>query len=256
MSVIKGLLKDLFFLANTGSMGANASILSYHNIGDDDAFFTVSIKAFGRQLELIRDRGHKVVFLSELIRTLRDKKDVSNMVALTFNNGYVSAYADVLPLLKKYNMPASVFVTVEYMDTNIQTSDGHSFKTLSLASVREMIASGLVEFFPQTQHRLPLDSVAFEHAVGSIEQARKDIESIIQKEAPVFSYPKGRSTKRIEEYLRAHLWLGAVGGKEGLVHADSDPFFLPRNSVDSRTSFIQFKGKLSTAIDAYARSRT
>jgi hypothetical protein len=39
------------------------------------------------------------------------------------------------------------------------------------------------------------------------------------------------------------------------VSKDSDPYTLPRNSVDSKTSFVQFKGKVSGAIDAYVRSK-
>ena len=213
-------LKDLFFLVNSKAIGDNASILSYHNIGSDDAFFTVPKASFEKQLQYLQNNGYVVVFLSELIQAVRDKKDIGGKVVLTFNNGYESTFTEVLPLLRKYNVPASVFLTVEYLDTSIQTSDGFTFKTLSLAEIREMLASTKVEFFPQTQHRLALDSVAFEIAVGSIEQSRKDIESVIKKEAPVFSFPKGRSTQRIIDYLRENQWLGAVSNHEGLVHHD------------------------------------
>jgi hypothetical protein len=94
-------------------------------------------------------------------------------------------------------MPASVFTTVEYLDSNVQTSDGFTFKTLSQAQLREMLSSGLVEFFPQTQHRVPLDNVAYEGAAMKIDQARADLESVIKKDARVFSFPKGRYTQKL-----------------------------------------------------------
>jgi peptidoglycan/xylan/chitin deacetylase (PgdA/CDA1 family) len=219
-------------------------------------FLRLHHRPLDKQLSYLKSSpGLKVVFLSDLIRKLKAKEDISGLVALTFNDGYASTYTEVLPLLKKYGMPASVFTTVEYLDSNVQTSDGFTFKTLSQAQLREMLSSGLVEFFPQTQHRVPLDDVAYEGAAMKIDQARADLESVIKKDARVFSFPKGRYTQKLLEHLASHDWLGAVTVREGLVHKDSDPFALPRNSVDSRTSFTQFKGKVSGAIEAYVRSR-
>ncbi|OGG58830.1 hypothetical protein A2765_00415 [Candidatus Kaiserbacteria bacterium RIFCSPHIGHO2_01_FULL_56_24] len=252
---LKTFLKDLFFIANRRPLGARASILSYHNIGTDRAFFTVHPAVLEKQLRYLQEKKYTVVFLSELIRRLRAGGNVEGCIALTFNDGFESVHADVLPLLRKYAMPASVFTTVEYLDTNIQTSDGFTFKTLSVSSVRELIASGLVEFFPQTQHRQPLDGVAFEQAAARVEQARKDLESVIKRSASVFAYPKGRYTHKLVEYLRTNAWDGAVTTAEGLVSGQTDPFLLPRNSIDSRTTFTQFKGKVEGTIDAYVARR-
>jgi len=243
--MLRTIAKDAFFLLNSKPLGKRASILSYHNIGSDRAFFTVTPSALDKQLSYLKSSPElKVVFLSDLIRKLKAQEDISGLVALTFNDGYASTYTEVLPLLKKYGMRASVFTTVEYIDSNVQTSDGFTFKTLSQAQLREMLASGLVEFFPQTQHRVPLDDVAYEGAAMKIDQARADLESVIKKDARVFSFPKGRYTQKLLEHLASHDWLGAVTVREGLVHKDSDPYALPRNSVDNKTSFTQFKGKV------------
>ena len=253
--MLRALAKDTFFAFNSTPIGERASILSYHNIGSDAAFFTVRPQALEKQFAYLRSRGLKVVFLSDLIRKLKAKEDISGLVALTFNDGYASTYTEVLPLLKKYDMRAAVFSSVEYLDTSVKTSDGFTFKTLSQAQLRDMLESGLFEFFPQTQHRVPLDNVAYEGAAMKIDQARVDLESVIKKDARVFCFPKGRYTQKLLEHLASHDWLGAVTVREGLVSKDSDPYTLPRNSVDSKTSFVQFKGKVSGAIDAYVRSK-
>lgn len=251
----KGFLKDLFFRFNTHPLGERASILSYHNIGSDSAFFTVSPSNLERQIEYLTQGGFKVMSLSVLLEKLQSHSAVGNSVALTFNDGYESVYIHAFPLLKKHKIPASIFVGVEYLDTTVQTSDGFSFKTLSMAQIREMLESGLVEFFPQTQHRVALDNVAYEGAAMKIDQARADLESVIKKEAKVLCFPKGRYTQKLLEHLKENGWLGAVTTKEGLIHADSDAFTLPRNSVDSTTTFAQFKGKVSGAIDAYVHRK-
>jgi peptidoglycan/xylan/chitin deacetylase (PgdA/CDA1 family) len=255
LPVLRAIAKDAFFMLNGSPLGERASILSYHDVGTNKAFFTVTPASLDKQLSYLKSQGLKVVFLSELIKKLKAKEDISGLVALTFNDGYASVYTEVLPLLKKYEMPASVFLTIEYLDTTVQTSDGFTFKTLSQAQLREMLAGGLVEFFPETQHRVALDNVAYEGAAMKIDQARADLESVIKKDAKVFSFPKGRHTQKLLEHLASHDWLGAVTTREGLVSRDSNPYALPRNSVDSKTSFTQFKGKVSGAIEKYVHTR-
>lgn len=255
LSVLRTVAKDLFFSIKRTPLGERASILSYHNIGLDKAFFTVSPSNLQKQVDYLVGNNFSIVSLTQLVEKVRSNQSIGNSIVLTFNDGYESVYTHVFPLLKKHNLPASVFLGVEYIDTTVQTSDNFSFKTLSMSQIREMLASGLVEFFPQTQHRVALDSVAYEGAAMKIDQARAELESVVQKDARVFSFPKGRYTQKLIEHLKEAGWLGAVTSKEGLVHADSDLFILPRNSVDSKTTFIQFKGKVSGAIEAYSLTK-
>src|SRR5690349_4622777 len=102
MKMLKRWLKDLFFRVNPGTLTDGASILSYHNIGSDKAFFTVSPAALDRQLSYLKSKGIKVVPLSDLLRKLKAGEDISAHACLTFNDGYASTYTEVLPLLKKY----------------------------------------------------------------------------------------------------------------------------------------------------------
>ena len=252
---MKHIIKDIFFLCSGKPLGNRASILSYHNVGDDKAYFTVQPAALERQLQYIGQCGFCTLSLSDLMRRIAAKEDLSNCVALTFSDGYKSFYTEVFPLLKKFNIPATMFLTVEFLDTTIKTTEGFEFDTLAPDEMREMLESGLVEFMPQTQQTVRLSEVAFESAIENIEASRKDLESITNKEAPIFAYPKGSYTDRLKEHLQNHNWIGAVTLKEGLVHSDSDPYLLPRNSVDSKTSFIQFKGKLSGTIEEYVQVR-
>ena len=249
---MKHILKDLFFLFNREPLGERASILSYHNIGTDKAYFTVHPGVLKRQLSYIKSGGFCTLKLSELVEKLEKRKKIANCVALTFNDGYKSLYATVFPLLKKYEIPATCFLAVEFLDTTIETSEGLQFQTLAVSEMREMQESGLVEFMPQTQQTVRLSQVTFEAAIESINNACNDFKVLLNAGMSVFAYPKGDSTKELADHLRKETDLhGAVTLKEGLVSQDSDLFFLPRNSIDSKTSFVQFKGKLGGAIDRY-----
>lgn len=255
MKLLRKLSKNAFFMLHRTELGSRASILSYHNIGDDSAFFTVGTNALDEQLRYIKKHYTCTMFLSELAQRLGDGKNISGCVVLTFNDGYKSLYVELFPLLKEYKLPATVFLSVELLDTTVQTSDGHTFTTLNPTEIKEMQESGLVEFMPQAQHRVALETMPFDVALERIETARRNVESIMGKDAAVFSYSKSKPTERFAEHLRSRQWLGAVYSREGLVHPHTDPFFLPRNAINSETTFTQFKGKLGGAIEEYVEMR-
>ena len=249
----KGFLKDIFFFLKSGSNGLSdaASILSWHSVSGSAAMFTVRPREFRRQIDYIVKKGYVVVKLSQLIDKLGRGEDVSNHVVLTFNDGYKDGYSNVFPVLKEHKLPATFFITVQLLDSNIKTSQGFEFETLSVKEIKEMQKSGLIEFMPETTHTRALDDLAIEMATDSVEAERQNVEALTKQDAPIFAYPKGRFTQGLIDHLQAGSWLGAVTYTEGLVRQGTNLFALPRNSVNSKTSFVQFKGKLSSAVEAY-----
>lgn len=87
-------------------------ILTYHNIGDCKENTWISLDAFMRQMQQLKDNGYKVVTF--------DKYDPYNdkHVVITFDDGRKNIF-DVLPTLKKYKYPFYVFV----VGNNVGASD-------------------------------------------------------------------------------------------------------------------------------------
>lgn len=240
------MIKDLlFFVLSFFSSGLKqkASILMYHSIGDDDSFFTVSQHNFDRQLAYLKAGNFKVLFLSHMLRKQLHGEDISNCVCITFDDGYENNYSMAFPILKKYGFPATIFISTDFKHKKLEM--------LSRNHMNEISESGFVEFMPHTRHHFVLTELPLQEAVREIEDARKDVEDMMHTGARVLAYPKGLYNDEIVLYLKGAGWLGAVTVKEGLVSRDSDLFVLPRNAVDSKTSFVQFKGKVSGAIERY-----
>lgn len=232
-------------------IGENASILAYHSIGDNKAFFTVSEKNFENQLKYLKDKRFKVVKLSELVKKMKEDVDISGMVCITFDDGYKDNYDIVFPLLKKYNFPATFFLTTNFIEKQMTNSQNIIFNMMTKENIREMELSGLAEFMPHTHNHFILDKIDFNKAKKDIEASMNEIKAITEFNAYILAYPKGFFTEEIINYLKNNNWLGAVTMRSGLVKNSDDLYRLKRNSVDSSTSFIQFKCKLSEAIDKY-----
>ncbi len=253
-SALKTVVLSLFRVFRP-SLSAGA-ILMYHSVGENNAFFSVRPEEFARQMAWVAERKFKVVFLSELVAMIRQKKNsVAGYVAITFDDGYKDFLQNAAPVLRQHNFPASVFLISDMLGASYTTSDGISFPLMNAAEAQEAKASGRVEYFPHTAKHTILDQVSAQEAIQEIEKSKNDIAEKFGRSANILAFPKGRHTSEIIEYLRHSNFTAAVTVQEGFVTPAGDPFLLPRLSVDSSTSFAQFKAKLSDGYGAYLSLR-
>jgi len=95
----------------------SARILYYHRVNDDaDAFFpAISTRLFEQEMRHLA-RHYKVVPMPELIRHLEDGPP-ETVVAITFDDGYRDNYENAFPILRRYGLPATVFLATGTMDS-------------------------------------------------------------------------------------------------------------------------------------------
>ncbi|MDP2629540.1 MAG: polysaccharide deacetylase family protein [Candidatus Harrisonbacteria bacterium] len=224
----------------------------YHSVSDSRAFLAVNPQEFEKQLNYLKQKKFTVIRLSELINSLRAGTLPKRAICLSFDDGYEDNLENVLPLLQKFNMPASIFVATGLIGSRYTSSDGFEFSMMSAQQLKTMQESGLVEFFPHSHRHENLDELPPEEGRKEIIRSEEELESLLGPlPEKIFSYPRGRFSAEIIEYLRESGWKGAVTVKSGLVRAKSDPFRLRRNSVDGKTSFSQFKAHISGIMRVY-----
>jgi peptidoglycan/xylan/chitin deacetylase (PgdA/CDA1 family) len=98
----------------------HAGILLYHRVADlpsDPQLLSVTPAHFEEQIRYIA-HNYYPVSLGELLDIKQKKKIPKNTIAITFDDGYADNLWNALPILKKYRVPATVFVTTGYLDTD------------------------------------------------------------------------------------------------------------------------------------------
>lgn len=242
---MKDSLKEVFFrlLPKFSLPKDRASVLMYHSISDRQDFFSVvSPEAFNKQMAYLAAKKREVISFVELVRRLRAHESLGGSIVLTFDDGYRDNYTTVFPLLKQYNFPATIFVT-----TGLIGDPGYC----SPEELREMHDSGLVAVEPHTLSHPKLAALSRADADHEIRESRRVLQDMLGVTPTLFAYPYGNFSEETVGLVREMGFVGAVAVREGTVNSATDLFRLPRNSIDRSTTFEQFRGKVSRAIDRY-----
>jgi len=109
----------LFGLARRFSPGG-LRILCYHSVAleNEHTFLPkmfVSPQTFERRLAFLADRRFPVLPLDEAVRRLQDGTLPPGATAITFDDGLYGTYRLAWPLLRRFSMPATVYVTSYYV---------------------------------------------------------------------------------------------------------------------------------------------
>jgi biofilm PGA synthesis lipoprotein PgaB len=130
----------------------NLLILCYHDIPKSakNDVYGVDQKSFVQQIEYLRLHGYHFVSIEDVIRANRkEKKLPPKPVLLTFDDGYLSFYEFVFPLLKIYGIPSVLAVVAHWID------HGSPYTKLPLMNweqLKEVGQSGLVEIASHTHN--------------------------------------------------------------------------------------------------------
>ena len=129
--------------------------LTFHDVRDDVAkrgdrdVYAISTKNLGQYLEWIQREGWHPIRLEDVWLARQGKKTLPNKaLLLTFDDGALSSYNRVFPLLKQYKTPAVFAIPTSWINGN--TKDAYEAygkgNLMTWPQMREMVASGYAEF--------------------------------------------------------------------------------------------------------------
>jgi len=97
--------------------GSKVLIVLYHRVADlqlDPQLLAVTPEHFAEHLEILRSYSHPMSF-QELLVALRNGRLPRRAVVVTFDDGYADNLYYAKPLLERYDIPATAFLTAGYI---------------------------------------------------------------------------------------------------------------------------------------------
>ncbi|MBZ0165167.1 MAG: polysaccharide deacetylase family protein, partial [Candidatus Omnitrophica bacterium] len=143
-------------------------------------------------------------------------------VVLTFDDGYADNYTNAFPLLKKYNFPATFFISTEKVGL-----PGY----VTWDQLREMAAAGISIGSHAVRHEY-LPDLSRQRIIEEVRESRRILEQQLGMPVLNFSYPVGGFNDEIKSLVRQAGYQSAVTTNRGFDRFNHDVFELNRVTMD------------------------
>lgn len=224
-----------------------APILMYHYIRDYNnprdkigTGLSVSPKNFEEQLKIIQAEGFKTMTLDEMEAAWRgEKKLPEKPLVITFDDGYEDLYTAAFPLLKKYNMKATVYVIAGLMGKP---------NYLKPEQLKELNGSGLMTIGGHSLNHVDFYTLKRNELKYEMTQSKKILEDLLGNPVKHFAYPLGRYNKIIREETERAGYSTATLIDLGYEHKEKDRYTLNRVRIPGNASLEKFRKLILGAV--------
>jgi peptidoglycan/xylan/chitin deacetylase (PgdA/CDA1 family) len=207
-------------------------VIMYHSVGVVDTgwgwnHLTCPFATFESQLKWLKKKSFRTLTMTQVLEHFRKgPAEKDRAVALTFDDGYLDNWSFVYPLLKKYGLTATFFVSPEFIDPGeevrptledvwkgrLSPAELSSQGYMSWKELAAMTAEGVADvqshalthtWYPRTDRiidfRHPADSyiwMTWNRHPGEKPYLQKDRGELVDWGAPVYEHGKALETRR------------------------------------------------------------
>lgn len=231
-----------------------ARILCYHRISNlpRDPLLDVSRKRFEEQVRYLAHH-FDCTRLETIILRLRASQPLKRICTLTFDDGSNDWLSYALPILERFQTPATFFTTTGFIDNgSIPYPRPHAPATaLTREEFQTLAASPLVTIGGHTVTHPHLSRISEDEMRNEIKQSKRTLEEWCGKTISLYAYPFGNASDYDETTKRIMREEGLLAGfsiEERTVTNDDDLFDLPRLVIFDEPLWM-FKVRVSGIID-------
>lgn len=216
-------------------------------------------EALERQVTFLLRRGYAAVTFWELVCA----PPAGPCFAVTFDDGWVSVLNHGFPVLRRLDVPATVFVAAGLVDTHEEPLRGavidawqdtphrDELYCLSWERLGELVANGWEIGAHSMTHPL-LTQVDDEQLSWELEESKRRCEEALGLPCRTMAYPTGDFDDRVEQATAAAGYEAAAALPRRFDHPR--PLAWPRVSVQRGDSDRAFRIKISPTVRAVRRS--
>jgi len=199
---------------------AQVPILMYHEVNDLCAnSLYLSVKDFTSHLDSFERAGITPITLRQLYEHWEGKALLPEKpIVLTFDDGYVSMYTTVYPMLKERGWSGTFFCI-----TSTLGKHGHLTKEM----IAEMAANGM-EIGSHTVSHVELNALGGERLLNELSISQSTLADIVGGNVDILCYPVGRYNAQTISAAKETGYLCAVTTKHGIASRSQGNFELNR----------------------------
>jgi peptidoglycan/xylan/chitin deacetylase (PgdA/CDA1 family) len=225
----------------------------YHRVKNSKFFdqLSVSPARFEMHMAFLK-KNYRVISLPSAIKELSGSTSPRPGVVVTFDDGYLDNLSHALPVLKKYQIPATIFITTYFCEQTVRHSRyaAESGRLhLTWKEVDQLLKVPGITIGSHTLSHPYLSRLGNEESWQEISDSRQIIQSRIGLAAQYFCYPSGDyGIREITNVLKAG-YTAAVTVTPGVNRLTTPLLELRRTEINDKDDINTLCMKLSGAFD-------
>lgn len=121
VKILKDMFLFLIYLLVKNKLDKGVLVLTYHRISREKELsdpLKVSVDTFEKQIKYL-SKKYNIVSADDIVNALNgNKKALNKLCLITFDDGWHDNYENAFEVLKRYNVPAIIFVATDFIGTN------------------------------------------------------------------------------------------------------------------------------------------
>lgn len=234
-------------------------VLYYHRIAQKEEFVNnlskhmyVDLDFFDKQIKFLK-KFYNFVSEKNITEALENGLSLPNYsIWITFDDGYKDNYINAYPILKKYNIPATFFVTTGYINqTSMPSGECNEPYFMSWEELKEVSGNNIPTGAHTASHRI-LSGLSDAELEKEIIESKNEIEQRLGRKVISFAYPRGKKSDYIPEKCvpilkkaNFKLAVSTIGGFNR-IRRNNNCFNFRRIGLSYNDSLNFFRFKLAT----------
>ena len=226
-------------------------ILMYHIVAEpgsaQEARYCCTPRRFEAQMRHLGEAGLRLLTLDAIADAIDGRAEWPDRgVAVTFDDGFADTFANALPILTRYGIPATMFAVSDLIGASNDWMSARGFpkrRLMSASELQAMSAAGVtIGSHTRTHPRLPeLDAEAKRSEVRG---SKARLEDVIGRSVTAFAYPYGLFDDDARQAVAEAGYRTACSTRSGFNGPDADRYLLRRIEVFGGDNLWQFRQKL------------
>lgn len=222
------------------------STAEYAALAGDERIYSMPVDRFEQQLAELRRRGFRAIDTADAVAFANGKSNLGDpSVLITIDDGNRSVLTLAVPLLRKYGLRATLFVTTDPAAFVFDPARPDQAR-LTDDEIRS-IDPAVIDIQAHGVTHRPMRDLSDDELKNELGDARTTLGQLTGRPVYCLAIPGNWYDDRVLRFARRAGYEAVFVSDKGHIRRGSDPFRLPRHTVQGYKSLDGFQRLLSRA---------
>jgi peptidoglycan/xylan/chitin deacetylase (PgdA/CDA1 family) len=193
------------------SKNPSATGASKHKLSDK---FSVDEDVFDAQMNLLKEEGYVPLTIRDALRRKASSTLPLQPVVITFDDGWRSQYDIALPILKRYNFPATFYIYTGVIGSPL---------FMTWQDLEDLLNQHM-EIGGHTKHHPRLTKINPRRYKEELLESKQTLEKRLHISVTDFAYPYGEYNDQVIKELKTYGYTSGRTSKKGITGSFDDPY--------------------------------